>query len=59
MELQDYSSGGDVQELEQDHKVLNDNKLAQTLAFNARKIVRERYIWTVIASKMEDLYEKH
>jgi glycosyltransferase involved in cell wall biosynthesis len=50
---------GDAQDLaDKIIKVLNDNKLAQTLAFNARKLVKERYSWTVIASKVEDLYEK-
>ena len=50
---------GDVQELaDKIIKVLNDNKLAQTLAFNARKLVKERYSWTVIAGKIEDLYEE-
>jgi glycosyltransferase involved in cell wall biosynthesis len=50
---------GNVQELaDKIIRVLNDNKLAQTLAFNARKLVKERYSWAVIANKMEDLYEK-
>ena len=50
---------GDAQDLaDKIIKVLNDNKLARTLAFNARKLVKERYSWTVIANKVEDLYEK-
>jgi len=39
-------------------KVLSDRSLAQSLASNAKEIVKERYSWPVIADKMEDLYEK-
>ena len=38
--------------------VLSDRSLAQSLASNAKEIVKEKYSWQVIADKMEDLYEK-
>jgi len=38
--------------------VLSDCNLAQSLASNAKELVKERYSWPVITDKMEDLYEK-
>jgi len=38
--------------------VLSDRSLAQSLASNAKEMVKERYSWPVIADKMENLYEK-
>ena len=50
---------GDAEDLaEKIIMVLSDRSLAQSLASNAKEIVKERYSWPVIADKMENLYEK-
>lgn len=37
--------------------VLENRSLSESLVFNAKNLIKERYSWPVIASCMEDLYE--
>jgi len=39
-------------------RVLSDCNLARSLASNAKELVKERYSWSVVADKIEDIYEK-
>jgi len=39
-------------------KVLSDHNLAESLAFNAKELVKKRCSWSAVAGKMEDIYEK-
>ncbi|MFA6171784.1 MAG: glycosyltransferase family 4 protein [Patescibacteria group bacterium] len=37
-------------------RILNDETLKQKLAANGKKLVREKYDWDIIASKMDDIF---
>jgi len=39
-------------------KILTDHSLAETLASNARKLVEERYSWSIVTEEIESVYKE-
>jgi glycosyltransferase involved in cell wall biosynthesis len=39
-------------------KILTDHSLAETLASNARKLVEEKYSWSIVTEEIESVYKE-